>query len=61
MMNIISFIFFNIIFIGKYLINESLGNFFLGEQIFYYHILGSILIVGGVLGANFLDKDPVKT
>lgn len=32
------------------------GVVFLGEEIFYYHILGSFLIVGGVLGTNFLDK-----
>jgi drug/metabolite transporter (DMT)-like permease len=28
------------------------GAVFLNEQLFYYHIVGSILIVGGVLGAN---------
>jgi drug/metabolite transporter (DMT)-like permease len=28
----------------------------LNENIYYYHIIGSVLIVGGVLGANFLDK-----
>lgn len=32
------------------------GVAFLKEQIYYYHIIGSIFIVGGVLGANFLDK-----
>ena len=32
------------------------GSVFLNEQIFYYHIVGSILIIGGVLGANFLGK-----
>lgn len=32
------------------------GVIFLKEEIFYYHILGSILIVGGVIGTNFLDK-----
>lgn len=35
------------------------GVMFLKEDLFYYHIIGSILIVGGVLGTNFLDK--VKT
>lgn len=113
MMNIISFICFNILSLGNHLINGSLNNFFapmaspsfiiavlylgvlsslgtslltnyvlseieaskmivfsnlgtvisivagvvfLKEEIFYYHILGSILIVGGVIGTNFLDK-----
>lgn len=32
------------------------GVVFLKEDIFYYHIIGSVFIVGGVLGANFLDK-----
>lgn len=32
------------------------GVIFLKEKIFYYHIIGSILIVGGVFGTNFLDK-----
>lgn len=32
------------------------GVIFLKEEIFYYHIIGSILIVGGVIGTNFLDK-----
>lgn len=32
------------------------GTAFLKEKIYYYHIIGSILIVGGVLGANFLDR-----
>lgn len=32
------------------------GVVFLNEDIFYYHIIGSIMIVGGVLGTNFLDK-----
>lgn len=113
MMNIISFICFNVLSLGNHLINGSLNNFFapmaspsfiiavlylgvlsslgtslltnyvlseieaskmivfsnlgtvisivagvvfLKEEIFYYHILGSILIVGGVIGTNFLDK-----
>lgn len=30
------------------------GVVFLKEKIYYYHIIGSILIVGGVLGTNFL-------
>ena len=34
------------------------GAVFLKENIYYYHIIGSILIVGGVLGTNFLDKLP---
>lgn len=28
----------------------------LKEELFYYHIIGSILIIGGVLGTNFLDR-----
>lgn len=32
------------------------GVVFLKEDIFYYHIIGSVLIVLGVLGTNFLDK-----
>lgn len=30
------------------------GVVFLNEDIYYYHIIGSILIVGGVIGTNFL-------
>ena len=33
------------------------GAVFLKEEIFYYHIIGSILIIGGVLGTNFLGKE----
>lgn len=36
------------------------GVLFLKEEIFYYHILGSILIVGGVIGTNFLDDNKIK-
>lgn len=36
------------------------GVIFLKEEIFYYHIIGSILIVGGVLGTNFLDNKKFK-
>lgn len=32
------------------------GYLFLKEDIFYYHIIGSLLIVGGVIGTNFLDS-----
>ena len=32
------------------------GVIFLNEEIFYYHIIGSIFIVGGVIGTNFLDR-----
>lgn len=32
------------------------GVVFLKENIYYYHIIGSILIIGGVLGTNFLGK-----
>lgn len=36
------------------------GVVFLKEDIYYYHILGSVLIIGGVIGTNFLDKKPSK-
>ncbi|MFA5513696.1 MAG: DMT family transporter [Sphaerochaetaceae bacterium] len=29
---------------------------YLKESLFYYHVIGTILIIGGVLGTNFLDK-----
>ncbi len=32
------------------------GVVFLKEQIFYYHIIGCILIIAGVLGTNFLGQ-----
>jgi len=32
------------------------GVLFLNEQIFYYHIIGSLMIVGGVLGTNFIKN-----
>jgi len=32
------------------------GSVFLDEKIYYYHIIGSVLIVLGVLGTNFLGK-----
>lgn len=35
------------------------GMIFLREKVFYFHILGSILIVGGVLGTNLLDKEKI--
>lgn len=37
------------------------GVIFLKEEIFYYHIVGSILIVSGVIGTNFLDKVDLKS
>lgn len=36
------------------------GVVFLKEDLFYYHIIGSILIVIGVLGTNFLDHVHLK-
>lgn len=36
------------------------GVVFLNENIYYYHIIGSILIVGGVLGTNFLGTKNSK-
>lgn len=35
------------------------GVIFLKEEIFYYHIIGSILIIGGVIGTNFLDDEKI--
>lgn len=32
------------------------GVVFLNENIYYYHVIGSVLIIGGVLGTNFLGK-----
>lgn len=32
------------------------GVVFLNESIYYYHILGSIMIIGGVLGTNIFDR-----
>ncbi len=32
------------------------GVLFLKEKLYYYHIIGSILIISGVIGTNFLDK-----
>lgn len=36
------------------------GVIFLNEEVFYYHIIGSLMIIGGVLGTNFLDKIKLK-
>lgn len=36
------------------------GVIFLNEEIFYYHIIGSIFIILGVLGANFLGEKEGK-
>ncbi|HHV38697.1 MAG TPA: DMT family transporter [Tepidimicrobium sp.] len=35
------------------------GAVFLKERIFYYHIIGSILIIGGVIGTNFLGEENI--
>lgn len=37
------------------------GVVFLNESIYYYHIIGSVLIVGGVLGTNFLGMKRKET
>jgi len=37
-------------------ISIVVGAVFLNESIYYYHIIGSILIVGGVFGANYARK-----
>ena len=37
------------------------GVVFLNESIYYYHIIGSVLIVGGVLGTNFLGMKREET
>lgn len=36
------------------------GVVFLNEKIFYYHIIGSVLIIVGVIGTNFLDNKRLK-
>lgn len=36
------------------LIGIVLGVVFLGETVTYYHVVGTVLIIGGVLGTNFL-------
>lgn len=36
------------------------GVIFLKEEIFYYHIIGSILIIVGVIGTNFLDNRGIE-
>lgn len=33
------------------------GMVFLKEDIYYYHIIGSIFIIGGVIGTNYFKKD----
>lgn len=33
------------------------GVIFLEEQLFYYHIIGALLIIAGVIGTNYFDKD----
>lgn len=33
------------------------GVVFLNENIFYFHIIGSILIIGGVIGTNYFKKE----
>lgn len=38
------------------LISMGAGVVFLGEQLKYYHVIGAVMIVAGVLGTNFLDK-----
>ena len=32
------------------------GIMFLKEEFYYYHVIGSILVIGGVLGANYLKR-----
>lgn len=38
------------------IITIIVGAVFLKEEVYYYHIIGSILIIGGILGVNFLDE-----
>ncbi|WP_371320158.1 DMT family transporter [Chengkuizengella axinellae] len=35
------------------------GAIFLGESIFYYHIIGTIMIIAGVLGTNVFSKKKI--
>lgn len=37
-------------------ISIAAGVIFLKEEIFYYHIIGSILIIAGVMGTNFFGS-----
>jgi drug/metabolite transporter (DMT)-like permease len=32
------------------------GIVFLKEEFYYYHVIGSILVIGGVLGANYFKR-----
>ncbi len=41
-------------------INIVAGVIFLKEDLFYYHIIGSILIIIGILGANFMGKKHLR-
>ena len=36
------------------------GVLILNEDIFYYHIIGSVLIISGVLGTNFLGRKKLR-
>jgi drug/metabolite transporter (DMT)-like permease len=36
------------------------GVFFLKEQLFYYHIIGTIMIIAGVIGANYTGYGSAK-
>ena len=38
-------------------ISIEAGVVFLNESVFYYHIIGSFLIIIGVIGVNFLDEE----
>jgi len=42
------------------LITMAAGVFLLKEEMFNYHIIGSVLIIAGVLGTNFLDDRRIK-
>jgi len=43
-----------------YLITIIAGVLFLHEQIEYYHIIGAIMIVLGIVGTNFLGKKGIR-
>lgn len=38
------------------LISIVAGVVILNEELFFYHIIGSILIIMGIIGVNFLDQ-----
>lgn len=42
------------------LITMLAGVIFLNESLYYYHIIGAVMIIAGIIGTNFLDKKILK-